>query len=137
RRHPPTASGGPRRDVPETPPGRLRCRGVLAVWRPRAGQVRLVRRTVSPRPLALRWRRCDNGPVPEPRPPDDDWQLDDVDWFDHRRRPSSQTAAGEAPPRQRSGLIPEAGRAPGDADGAVRHADIRRRRIAALAVLGG
>ncbi|HET8786634.1 MAG TPA: peptidoglycan-binding domain-containing protein [Candidatus Limnocylindrales bacterium] len=74
----------------------------------------------------------------EPRPPDDDWQLDDVDWFDHRRRPGSQTAAGEAPPRQRSGLIPEAGRGAGDDPaGAARHADIRRRRIAALAVLGG
>jgi hypothetical protein len=76
--------------------------------------------------------------VPEPKPPGDDWQLDDVDWFDHRRRPSSQTAAGDAPERQRSGLIPEAGRDGGDqpSSDAGRHADIRRRRIAALAVLG-
>jgi hypothetical protein len=76
--------------------------------------------------------------VPDPRPPDDDWQLDDVDWFDQARRPTSHAAADEAPPRQRSGLIPEAGRGADDQDpaGAARHADIRRRRIAALAVLG-
>jgi len=77
--------------------------------------------------------------VPDPNPPGDDWQFDDVDWFDHARRPGSQPAAGETPARQRSGLIPEAGRDAGDqpspAD-AGRHADIRRRRIAALAVLG-
>jgi hypothetical protein len=99
-------------------------------------------RTAAPsraRPLARRTRRCANGRVPDPNPPGDDWQLDDVDWFDHRRRPASQAAAGDVPARQRSGLIPEAGRdggdqpAPGDAG---RHADIRRRRIAALAVLG-
>jgi hypothetical protein len=71
--------------------------------------------------------------VPDPRPPDDDWQLDDVDWFDHGSRPSSQPAADDAPVRQRSGLIPESdagGREPG------RHDEIRRRRIAALAVVG-
>lgn len=87
---------------------------------------------------ALSPRRCDNGRVPEQNPPGDDWQFDDVDWFDHARRPSSQPAAGEAPQRQRSGLIPEADRdaddQPSPASG--RHADIRRRRIAALAVLG-
>jgi hypothetical protein len=90
-------------------------------------------------PLARRSRRCDNGRVPDPKPPDDDWQLDDVDWFDHARRPSSQDAAGVPPARQRSGLIPEAGREAGDQPppaGAGRHSDIRRRRIAALAVLG-
>jgi hypothetical protein len=76
--------------------------------------------------------------VPNPRPPDDDWQLDDVDWFDHARRPTSRAAADEATPRQRSGLIPGADRDPGGEPpaGAARHADIRRRRIAALAVLG-
>ncbi len=76
--------------------------------------------------------------MPEPNPPGDDWQFDDVDWFDHARRPGSEAAAGD-PPRQRSGLIPEAGRDPGGQPSSAavgRNADIRRRRIAALAVLG-
>jgi hypothetical protein len=74
--------------------------------------------------------------MPDPRPPDDDWQLDDVDWFDHASRPGSQRAAEDAPVRQRSGLIPEtdAGDRPHPAAG--RHDEIRRRRIAALVVVG-
>jgi Putative peptidoglycan binding domain len=77
--------------------------------------------------------------VPDHIPPGDDWQLDDVDWSEHAQRPSSQPGAEEPPARQRSGLIPGADR---DASGqpssspAGRHADIRRRRIAALAALG-
>jgi len=77
--------------------------------------------------------------VPDHIPPGDDWQLDDVDWSERAQRPSSQPGAEEPPARQRSGLIPGADR---DASGqpssspAGRHADIRRRRIAALAALG-
>jgi hypothetical protein len=71
--------------------------------------------------------------VPDPRSPGDDWLLDDVDWGEPGSRPSSEPATGETPARQRSGLIPEAGRAVGDQAGI--HPDIRRRRIAALAAL--
>jgi hypothetical protein len=76
--------------------------------------------------------------VPDPRPPGDDWLLDDVDWGEPRPLRGPEPASGE-PARQRSGLIPEAGRG---ADGRQQtaagglHADIRRRRIAALAALG-
>jgi hypothetical protein len=76
--------------------------------------------------------------VPDPRPPGDDWLLDDVDWGEPRALRGPEPGSGE-PARQRTGLIPEAGR---DADGRPQppspalHADIRRRRIAALAALG-
>jgi hypothetical protein len=77
--------------------------------------------------------------VPDHNPPGDDWQLDDVDWSDQAQGPSSQPGAEEPPARQRSGLIPGADRDAGDqppSSPAGRHADIRRRRIAALAALG-
>ena len=77
--------------------------------------------------------------MPDHNPPGDDWQLDDVDWFDHGQRPSSQPGAEEPPARPRSGLIPGADRDAGDQPSSLpagRHADIRRRRIAALAALG-
>jgi hypothetical protein len=77
--------------------------------------------------------------VPDHIPPGDDWQLDDVDWSERAQRPSSQPGAEEPPARQRSGLIPgadrdESGQPSSSPPG--RHADIRRRRIAALAALG-
>jgi hypothetical protein len=85
---------------------------------------------------ALRQRRCDNGLMPDPRPPGDDWLSDDVDWGEPGSTPSSEPAAGETPARQRSGLIPEAGGGAGEQPSSAElHADIRRRRIAALAAL--
>jgi hypothetical protein len=77
--------------------------------------------------------------MPDPNAPGDDWQLDDVDWFEQAPRPNSESAAGETPARQRSGLIPEGARDGGDQPSSApegRLADIRRRRIAALAALG-
>lgn len=74
----------------------------------------------------------------DPNGPGDDWQLDDVDWFEQASRPGSEAAAGDAPARQRSGLIP-GGRDADDHPSSAplgRLADIRRRRIAALAALG-
>jgi hypothetical protein len=75
--------------------------------------------------------------MPDPRPPGDDWLLDDVDWDEPRSRSSRESPAGETPVRQRSGLIPEAGRGAADqpSGSGELHADIRRRRIAALAAL--
>ena len=76
--------------------------------------------------------------MPDPKAPGDDWQLDDVDWFEQAPGPGSEAAAGDAPARQRSGLIP-GGRDAGDHPSSAppgRLADIRRRRIAALAALG-
>jgi len=80
-------------------------------------------------------RRCDNGRVSDPRPPGEDWLLDDVDWGEPGSRSSSEAAAGDAPARQRSGLIAEAGRGGVDQPSAGLDADIRRRRIAALAAV--
>ena len=74
----------------------------------------------------------------DPNGPGDDWQLDDVDWSEQASRPGSEAAAGDAPARQRSGLIP-GGRDADDHPSSAplgRLADIRRRRIAALAALG-
>ena len=64
--------------------------------------------------------------------------MDDVDWFEQASRPGSEAAAGDAPARQRSGLIPGARDADDHPSSAPpgRLADIRRRRIAALAALG-
>ena len=76
--------------------------------------------------------------MPDPNQPGDDWQLDDVDWSEKASSPSSEPAEGEAPARQRSGLIPGGARDGGDQPSPVpegRLADIRRRRIAALAAL--
>jgi hypothetical protein len=76
--------------------------------------------------------------MPDPNGPGDDWQLDDVDWFEQASRPGSDAAAGDTPARQRSGLIP-GGRDAADHPSSAppgRLADIRRRRIAALAALG-
>lgn len=77
--------------------------------------------------------------MPDPNAPGDDWQLDDVDWFEQAPRPGSEAPAGDTPARQRSGLIPGTGRDAGDHPSSAppgRLADIRRRRIAALAALG-
>jgi hypothetical protein len=76
--------------------------------------------------------------MPDPNAPGDDWQLDDVDWFEQAPRKNSESAAGETPARQRSGLIPGGARDGGDQPSSAperRLADIRRRRIAALAAL--
>lgn len=76
--------------------------------------------------------------MPDPNAPGDDWQLDDVDWFEQAPRPGSEPAAGETAARQRSGLIPGGARDGGDQPPSApegRIADIRRRRIAALAAL--
>jgi len=72
--------------------------------------------------------------VPDPTPPGDDWQLDDVDWGEPSPESSSTPPAGETPARQRSGLIPQAVRDAGDQPAGL-DPDIRRRRIAALAAL--
>jgi hypothetical protein len=67
----------------------------------------------------------------------DDWSWGDIDWFEETTEPSSGPDVAETQAGQRIGLIPGAG---GDAAGpsvpAGRLAAIRRRRIAALAVLG-
>jgi hypothetical protein len=71
------------------------------------------------------------------RPPDDDWHLDDVEWFDETSRPRRD--AGDA----RAGTAGPSPAVDRDRDTAGRptaltgqSAAIRRRRIAALAVLG-
>jgi hypothetical protein len=77
--------------------------------------------------------------MPDPNAPGDDWQLDDVDWFEQAPRPGSEAASDDTQARQRSGLIPGAGRDAGEHPSSPppgRLADIRRRRIAALAALG-
>lgn len=76
--------------------------------------------------------------MPDPKAPGDDWQLDDVDWFEQAPGSGSEAAAGDTPARQRSGLI-AGGRDADDHPSSAppgRLADIRRRRIAALAALG-
>jgi putative peptidoglycan binding protein len=69
------------------------------------------------------------------RPPDDDWHLDDVEWFDESSRPArdaDDARAGTAGP-SRAGDRDTGGRPPTLTG---QSAAIRRRRIAALAVLG-
>jgi hypothetical protein len=111
------------------------------------------------------WGRCDNGCVSDPtwetragsrgeRPPpgagerrrdespDDDWHLDDVDWFEEAGRPSSVPDAasrtGDDARVGRAGSSPAADRDTGGRPSALTEqaAAIRRRRIAAIAVLG-
>jgi hypothetical protein len=74
--------------------------------------------------------------------PDDDWHLDEVDWFEETGRPSSGRDAasrtGDEARAGRTGSSPAADRDTGGRPSALtgQSAAIRRRRIAALAVLG-
>jgi len=81
-----------------------------------------------------------SGPGTE-RPPPDDWQLDDIDWFEETGERSSgrapaSPAADDAGRKSRIGLIPGAGSGREPAEVEARSALIRRRRVAGLVVLG-
>jgi hypothetical protein len=71
---------------------------------------------------------------------EDDWHLDDVDWFEETGRPSASPRSGTTEDVRAAGPAPGAtpDRDTGDGPSALggRSATIRRRRIAALAVLG-
>ena len=74
--------------------------------------------------------------------PDDDWHLDDVDWFEEAGPPSSgrdtPSGTGDEARAGRTGSSPATDRDAGGRPSALtgQAAAIRRRRIAALAVLG-
>jgi hypothetical protein len=75
--------------------------------------------------------------VPDPNPPGDDWQWDDVDWSEQAPGRRSEPAAGAPPAAQRSGLVPASrAEAAGPAAPAGDPAQIRRRRLVALGALG-
>jgi Putative peptidoglycan binding domain len=70
--------------------------------------------------------------------PADDWRWDDIEWFEGARPPGSESGSATGADREpRTGLIPAAGDAGSQPSPlAARAAVIRRRRIAAFAVLG-